>query len=491
MTIQSEPTTTFFAPTSWQGKYFSAGWKNGEPTDVIEPATGAIIGSYGSAGASDLDAVVAKAVQAQKVWAAMVYPEKAAIFRRIGDLLGEHSDVLVDWLMREGGSGQGKAQFEAGLVRDEYYNAASMVAAPYGQLLRSGRPRFSFSRRVPAGVVGVIAPFNFPQILASRSVAPALAAGNAVILKPDPRTAVSGALFLAAILEEAGLPEGLFHALPGNAELGAALVAHRDVRIISFTGSTGAGRKVGAAAAEHLKRVHLELGGNNAMIVLPDADVARAASAGAWGSFLHQGQICMTTGRHLVHSSIYDEYVELLTQKALNIPVGNPLDGLPLGPIIDARQRDSIHGLVTASVNAGARLTAGGTYDGLFYQPTVLADSSPDHPGFADEIFGPVAPVLRFDTVDEAIEIVRRSEYGLKLGILTNDFLAGLAIADQIPVGGVHINDQTVDDEVTIPFGGMGSSGTGARFGGVEGNLEAFSETQWITAEREIPLYPF
>lgn len=482
---------TFFEATSWTDKYYSDGWTAGTPTQVIEPATGRMIASYGAAQPQDLDRAVARAVEAQRIWAMTPYQDKAAIFRRAGDLIMEHSDVLVDWLVREAGSGMGKAQFEVGLVAAEYYNAASIVAAPYGELLRSVKPRFSFSRRVPAGVVGVIAPFNFPQILASRSVAPALAAGNAVILKPDPRTSVSGALFLAAVLEEAGFPVGLFHALPGGAELGAALVAHRDVRIISFTGSTGAGRKVGAAAAEHLKRVHLELGGNNAMIVLPDADVERAASAGAWGSFLHQGQICMTTGRHIVHSSIYDQYVELLTEKAKAIPVGDPSGGAPLGPIIDEHQRDNVHRLVSASVAAGARLAAGGTYDGLFYQPTVLAESSPDHPGFADEIFGPVAPVMKFETLDEAVSIVRRSEYGLSLGILTNDFLLGLEVADKVPVGAVHINDQTVDDEVMIPFGGMGASGTGARFGGIEANLDAFTETQWITAEREIPRYPF
>jgi benzaldehyde dehydrogenase (NAD) len=482
---------SFFDPAVWTDAYYSAGWRPGTPTRVNEPATGNTIGSYGSVDASVLDEVVTRSADAQREWAALPYPEKAAIFRRAGDLVAQHAGVLVDWLKRESGSGEGKAQFEASLVKDEFYNAASMVAAPYGELLRSSKPRFSFSRRVPAGVVAVIAPFNFPTILASRSVAPALAAGNAVILKPDPRTTVSGALFLAAILEEAGVPAGLFSVLPGGADVGAGLVAHPGVRIISFTGSTGAGRKVGASAAEHLKRVHLELGGNNALLVLPDADVTRAASAGAWGSFLHQGQICMTTGRHLVHASIYDEYVDVLSEKAKRIPVGNPTDGLPLGPIIDERQRDNVHRLVTGSIEAGARLTAGGEYDGLFYQPTVLADSAPDHPGFADEIFGPVAPVLKFETIEEAISIIRRSEYGLKLGILTNDFLAGLEIADQIPVGAVHINDQTVDDEVTIPFGGVGASGTGARFGGIEANLEAFTETQWVTAEREIPLYPF
>lgn len=483
----------FFDSQEWTGKLYLGGWTDGGggTADVREPATGGTLGAYGVATAADVGTASERASSAQPAWAALPFEEKAAIFRRAGALMEKHAATAIGWLVREAGSGEGKAGFEAHLVAAEFYSAAAMVEAPYGQLLRSGKPRLSFARRLPVGTVGVISPFNFPMILSSRSVAPALAAGNAVILKPDPRTAVSGGLFLAEILREAGLPEGLFHVLPGGADVGAALVEAPNVRVISFTGSTAAGRKVGEAAARHLKRAHLELGGNNALIVLDDVDLAHAVSAGAWGSFLHQGQICMTTGRHLVHASIYDEYVERLAAAADGLPVGDPTTGAPLGPIISEGQRDNVHRLVTASLDAGARLAAGGTYDGLFYRPTVLADSAPDHPGFADEIFGPVAPVLSFDTVDEAVEIVRRSEYGLSLGILTRDVMKGLAIADRIPTGIVHINDQTVDDESVAPFGGVGSSGTGARFGGVEANLEAFTETQWVTMRGDIARYPF
>jgi len=484
----------FFEPSRWDGRIYSGGWTSGGAgtAPVVEPATGDTIGSYGVATVEDLKAAVASAQRAQRAWAATSYEEKAAVFRRAAALIEEHADVLADWLVREAGSGRGKAAFEAHLVASEYHTAAATVEAPYGQLLRTGKPRLSFARRMPVGVVGVISPFNFPQILSSRSVAPALAAGNGVVLKPDPRTAVSGGLFLAAVLEAAGLPEGLFHVLPGGAEVGAALVEEPAVRVVSFTGSTAAGRAVGEAGARNLKRVHLELGGNNALIVLDDVDLEAAVSAGAWGSFLHQGQICMTTGRHIVHERIYDEYVERLAATADRLPVGNPATtDAPLGPVINAPQRDKIHALVTGTVDAGARLAAGGTYEQLFYRPTVLADCAPDHPGFAEEIFGPVAPVTRFSSVDEAVEIATRSEYGLSLGILTRDAMKGLAIADRIPSGIVHINDQTVDDESVAPFGGVGFSGTGARFGGVEANLEAFTETQWVTMQGEIARYPF
>ena len=340
-------------------------------------------------------------------------------------------------------------------------------------------------------MVGVIAPFNFPQILAIRSVAPALALGNAVVLKPDPRTAVSGGVALARVFEEAGLPAGLLHVLPGGVETGEAVVTDPLIRLISFTGSTAAGRRVGEMAARQLKRVHLELGGNSALIVLDDVDLDRAVSAGAWGSFLHQGQICMTTGRHLVHEAIYDDYVARLADKAGHLPVGDPAtEQVALGPIIDERQRDKVHSLVSDTVAAGARLAAGGSYDRLFYRPTVLADVSPQMPAYAGEVFGPVAPVIRFATAEDAAKLAADSEYGLSLGILTRDVMRGLDLARQIPTGIVHINEQTVDDEPNIPFGGLGASGTGARFGGTS-NLEAFTDTRWVTIRGDIAPYPF
>ncbi|WP_308466918.1 benzaldehyde dehydrogenase [Rathayibacter soli] len=485
---------TFFEPSEWDGRLYSSGWtaSKGGSRDIVEPATESSIGRFGVANTEDVSTAVAVASEAQKSWAATSYEERAAVLRRAGDLMETHNDVLSDWLIREAGSPKGKAAFETHMVSGLFYAASALALTPYGQLLRSAKPRLSLARRLPVGVVGVISPFNFPQILSMRSVAPALALGNAVILKPDPRTAVSGGLVFAAILEEAGLPSGLFHVLPGAIEPATALIEHPVVRVISFTGSTKAGRAIGELGARHLKRVHLELGGNNAMLVLDDVDVPQAVSAGAWGSFLHQGQVCMTTGRHLVHESIYDEYVERLSATASGLPVGNgATTDAALGPVIDAGQRDRIHSLVTGSVAAGARLTAGGTYEGLFYRPTVLADSAPDQPAFEQEVFGPVAPVMKFSSLDEAVDIVNQSEYGLSLAILTKDALRGLALSDRMHSGIVHINDQTVDDEPVIPFGGVGASGTGSRFGGADANIEAFTDTQWVTMQTDIERYPF
>ncbi|WP_067967028.1 benzaldehyde dehydrogenase [Nocardiopsis trehalosi] len=478
----------------WTGKVFTGTWTpaRGGDAPVTAPATGEEIGRIGSASADDVTDSAARAATAQRAWAAASFEERAAVLRRAGALFEEHAEEVAGWLVREAGSARGKAGFEAHLAVTEAYECAALASQPTGEVLRSAKPRLSLARRVPVGVVGVIAPFNFPLILGMRSVAPALALGNAVVLKPDPRTAVSGGAVIAEVFRRAGLPEGVLHVLPGGADAGERLVADPHVRVVSFTGSTAAGRRVGEAAGRHLKRAHLELGGNSPLIVLDDADLDRAASVGAWGSFLHQGQICMTTGRHLVHESVADAYVEKLAAKAEALPVGDPeRDEVALGPIIDAGQRDKIHALVTASVDAGAKLRAGGTFDGLFYRPTVLDGVTPATPAFSDEVFGPVAPVIRFSTLDEAAEIAAASDYGLSLGILTGNPMRGMELADRIPSGIVHINDQTVDDESVAPFGGVGASGTGSRFGGTRANLEAFTETQWVTMQSEIERYPF
>ncbi|PPK91986.1 benzaldehyde dehydrogenase (NAD) [Kineococcus xinjiangensis] len=480
-------------PTTWTGALFTGEWAPAAQTaEAVEPATGRVLGRIGVAGADDVAAAAERAAQAQREWAAAPHTRRADVLRRAGRLWEEHAAEVEDWLVREAGSVRPKAGVETHVAAQECYEASALPSRAYGSLLPSELRRLSLSRRVPAGVVGVISPFNFPLILSIRSVAPALALGNAVVLKPDLRTAVCGGMALARVFEEAGLPPGVLQVLPGGTEAGQALVEHPAVRIISFTGSTAAGRRVGEAAGRLLKRAHLELGGNNALVVLEDADLERAVSAAAWGSYLHQGQICMTTGRHLVHESVLPEYVERLAEKARALPVGDPAAAeVALGPLIDASQRDRVHALVTASVDAGARLVAGGEYEDLLYRPTVLADVTESTPAFREEVFGPVAPVIGFRTLDEAARIAAAGEYGLSLGILTSDPLRALDLADRIPTGLVHINDQTVSDEANVPFGGMAASGTGARFGGPEANVEAFTETQWVTLRSEIPRYPF
>jgi benzaldehyde dehydrogenase (NAD) len=481
-------------PQLWKSNIFIGGeWApgSGGVIDIVEPATGNALGEIGMASAADVAKAAETAATAQREWAALPHPERAGVLRRAGQLFAEHAEEISGWNVREVGAIPPMAGFAVHVAEQECYEAAALPSRSYGELLPSEQPRLSMARRIPAGVVGVISPFNVPLILSIRSVAPALALGNAVLLKPDPRTTVTGGVSIARVFEEAGLPAGVLQVLPGAVEVGEALVTHPLVRVISFTGSTAAGRRVGELAGKHLKRVHLELGGNSAMVVLDDADVEEAVTLAAFGTFFHQGQICMTTGRHIVHDKVYGQFVEQLADKAAHLPVGDPAAGeVALGPLIDAGQRDKIHEIVTSSVKAGARVAAGGSYDQLFYQATVLADVPADSRAFSEEIFGPVAPVARFTSLDEAVHLAG-GEYGLSLGIITKDVMKGLELADRIPTGIVHINDQTVSDEANSPFGGVGASGTGSRFGGATANIEAFTETQWVTMRSQPPTYPF
>ncbi|MER6443006.1 MULTISPECIES: aldehyde dehydrogenase family protein [unclassified Streptomyces] len=477
---------TLLDPRTWQSRTLAGG-----EHAVTEPATGETLATVTLAAPEDVTTAAREAHAARSAWSGAPHLVRAAVLRRAGDLFTAHADELREWIVRESGSVPGKADFELHVAAQECYEAAALASRPTGQILPSEAPRLSYTRRVPVGVVGVIAPFNAPLILSIRSVAPALALGNAVVLKPDPRTAVCGGLALAAVLAEAGLPEGLLHIMPGGAGTGRALVADPLVPVISFTGSTAAGRAVGEAAGRLLKRAHLELGGNSALVVLEDADLDAVVSTAAWGSFFHQGQICMTTGRHLVHASLYEEYVERLAAKADSLAVGDPYrEQVHLGPVIDGAQLTKIQGLVEASTARGAKLAAGGTHEGLFYRPTVLAGVDDTTPAYAEEVFGPVAPVRAFADTDEAVALASAGPYGLSLGIVTRDTARGLDLAERIPTGIAHINDQTVNDEAVAPFGGTGASGTGARFGG-ESNLEAFTELRWTTVRGDVAPYPF
>ena len=257
-----------FLGTDWHEKIFTGTWTagSGETYDVIEPATGETLGRLGAASADDVNAAATRAAAAQRQWARTTPADRAAVLRRAGALWAEHADELSSWIVREAGSIPAKAALEIASAEAICFESAALPSHPKGQVLTSNEPRWSFARRVPAGVVSVIAPFNFPLILGMRSVAPALALGNAVLLKPDPRTAVCAGVSIAKVFAEAGLPEGLLQVLPGGLDAGEAVVAAPEVSVISFTGSTGAGRKVGEAAGRLLKRCHLELGGNNALV---------------------------------------------------------------------------------------------------------------------------------------------------------------------------------------------------------------------------------
>jgi len=478
----------------WQGKVYSSGWSTsrGGVLESTEPATGEVLATVGLADAGDIAAAATAAKQAQPEWAAQPGPLRAALIRRVARLLEDNRAEFERWLVREGGAIPGKAAFEVELVLGELWEAAALPTQPWGHLLPvSEAGRQSIAKRVPLGVVGVIGPWNFPLILSTRAVAPALALGNAVILKPDAQTAVSGGILLARLFELAGLPGGVVHVLPGGAEPGAALAGNPDVAMISFTGSTAVGRLVGEAAGRTLKRVSLELGGNNALIVLDDADIDVASSAGAWGAFLHQGQVCMTAGRHIVLEAVAGEYLDRLAKRAENLPVGNPhTEQVALGPLISERQLANVDRIVTETVAAGASVRAGGTHDQLYYRPTVLADVTPAMPAFREEIFGPVAPVVVVKDVDEAIRTANATEYGLVAAVQTGSMERGLEIAERLNTGIVHVNDQTLNNDAYAPFGGTGASGNGSRFGS-QSSWDEFTQWQWVTARPQAHGFPF
>lgn len=491
--MSTPASTAEFLPNAlWHQRLFTGTWQAGNAASsaVVEPATGHALGEIANADAAQIASSAQQAAAAQRGWYQLPYDERAALFRQAAQLAERNFDSIVGWLVRESGSTQAKAAFETSITIKALHESAALPSRSQGEVLPSSAGRLSLARRRPLGVIGVISPFNFPLYLAMRAVAPALATGNAVVLKPDPRTAVCGGLVIARLFELAGLPKGVLHVLPGGADAGAALTCDRNVAMIQFTGSTGAGRKVGEAAGKHLKKVSLELGGKNSLIVLDDADLDLALANATWGVYLHQGQICMSTGRLLVQRGIYDRFLEKLVAKAGSLTVGDPASGeVHLGPLINAAQRDHAAKVVKAAVDAGASLDAGGTYEGLFFKPTVLSGVTRDNPAFHEEIFGPVAVVIPFDTDAQAIELANDTDYGLSAAVLSQNVGRALKLGEQLRVGLLHINDQTVNDEVINPFGGVGASGNGTSIGG-PANWEEFTQWQWLTVKGDAPAYP-
>ncbi len=480
-------------PVVWEKRYFDGAWK---PAPVVlpvrEPATGGELGIAGAGTAELAVELTEQAAAAQPKWAATSMEERARVMREAARLIEAHAKEITDWIVRETGGVAPKAGYEVAIAVGELHHSAALLTLPIGQILPSADPeRMSLARRVPVGVVAVITPWNVPLVLAMRSVAPALALGNAVVLKPDPQTPVTGGYLLARIFEIAGLPAGVFSVLPGGADVGEALITAPAVRLVTFTGSSAVGRRVGELAGRGLKKVSLELGGNSPMIVLDDCDLDAASSAGAWGSFLHQGQVCMATSRHIVHRKVVDAYTAKLAARAAALPVGDPFrEHVAIGPMINQKQLDRVDGIVTDSVAAGAILVTGGTHHALFYAPTVLGNVGTGTRAFQEEIFGPVAPITIADDDDHAIALANMTGYGLAAAVQTGNVDRGLRIARKIHRGMVHINDQTIADHPGIPMGGMGKSGNGARFGSTT-NLDEFTEWQWITSSATPARYPF
>jgi acyl-CoA reductase-like NAD-dependent aldehyde dehydrogenase len=348
--------------------------------------------------------------------------------------------------------------------------------------------------RKPVGVVGAFAPWNAALILSARSIAAPLALGNTVVLKPSEWSPFTGGLLWGEIFAEAGLPAGVLNIVthaPGAAgPIGTVLIEHPAVRRLNFTGSSQVGRMIAEAAGAQLKRVVVELGGHNPLIVLGDADLEYAVNASAFGAYLHQGQICMSTRRIYVERSIADEFIGKLAEKTKDLKVGDPKEhDTVIGPLINEQALATVKGRVEQAVSAGAKVLAGGEAVGPCFQATLLTDVPDDSEFAKHETFGPVAAVEIVDSAEEAVEKANQTSYGLSAGIITSDRDRGFSLAQLIDSGIVHVNDQTVADEPQMPFGGVKDSGFG-RFGG-QAAVDEFTELRWVSIRNGSHPFPF
>ncbi|WP_121741977.1 aldehyde dehydrogenase family protein [Natronorubrum halophilum] len=481
--------------SGWNSLYLAGEWT--DPGDrgtiaVENPYTREKIATVPAGTEADVDRAYEAAAEAQRSWADQPPQRRAGVVTAALEFVRSHREEITDLLALESGSTQVKGEAELQTARGMMQQAASYPFRMKGQHAESVIPgKEHIVERNPAGVVGVISPWNFPLHLSMRAVAPAIAAGNAVVLKPASNTPITGGLLLARIFEEAGVPEGVLSVVPGQgSEIGDAIAGHEIPRVLAFTGSTEIGQRVATQAAENCALPALELGGNNVHVVTENADVGRAVDGGVFGSFLHQGQACISINRHLVHEDVYDDYVGMLTDRAANLPTGDPTDGdTIIGPIIDETQRDQILAYVDETVDEGATLETGGDHDGLVVEPTVLSDADNDMAAACNEHFGPVAPVIPYSSDGEAIELANDTIHGLSGSVHSEDLEQARTIADGIETGMIHINDQPINDEPHVPFGGMKQSGLG-RYNG-ESILDELTTTKWISVQRESREYPF
>ena len=459
--------------------------------DDINPATGKVYARVHHASEADVERAIAAAHGARVAWGNSLANQREIILLKAADILEQRIPEIADVLMDEAGSVFGKAMFESSFVVNLLRSAAGECRRITGETMPSDSPGvFSMSVRRPLGVIAGIAPFNFPFLLAMKKVALALAAGNTFILKPSPYTPVTG-LKIAEIFEAAGLPKGVLNVLPVELSvLGNRLMADPRIRMVTFTGSTGVGRQLAAEAGKYMKRITLELGGKSPLIVLKDADLDYAVKAAAFGMFLHQGQICMANSRLIVETPVFDAFCEKLVAKVATYQVGDPHDPhTVIGPLIDTRQCAVIDRHIKDAVAKGAKLLMGGTGEGAFYQPTVLAGVTPDMDVFREETFGPAMSVIRAADSEEALALANDSSFGLSAALITNDLQKAMDIALRLESGMVHVNDCTLLDEPHVPFGGVKDSGFG-REGG-KYSMDEMTEVKWITIQMGQRQFPF
>lgn len=464
---------------------------SGRTTQSTNPYSGEVLSEIVPADASDVGVACETAREVQRDWAGRPPRERAEVMHRAADILAARREEVIGWLVRESGGTLAKGEVEWGLVLSGLREAASLAHRVSGRIMLSDVPgKESRVYRKPVGVAAVISPWNFPLQLSNRSVAPALAVGNAVVLKPAGETPVCGGLLLARVLQEAGLPEGLLSVLVGaGSDIGDAIVEHPIPRVVSFTGSTAVG--AGIARKAGLKKLALELGGNGPLVVLSDADLDLAVSAAVFGSFFHQGQICMIANRLILEEPIHDEFLERFLTRVQELTLGDPADpNTDIGPVINRHQLESILEKVARARQEGARQLLGGEPSGptgLLLPPHVLLGENSVATA-REEVFGPVITILRASHEDDALRLANDTEYGLSSAVFTRDPERGVRFALRVEAGMTHVNDAPINDDSNTAFGGEKASGIG-RFGG-DWALEEFTTHHWISIQREPREYP-
>jgi acyl-CoA reductase-like NAD-dependent aldehyde dehydrogenase len=468
---------------------------SGRTYEKRDPWTGGVFARVAAGDADDALAAVTAAADAFPAWSESLPIERQTILLRAADLLDRRRDEVRAQLAAETGCGVHFAGVQLDFCVNLLRQAAALAYAPAGQIIPSDLAGTrSLAMRRPVGVVAAIAPWNASLVLAGRAVVAPIATGNTVVLKPSEEAPWTGGGLWAGLLADAGLPAGVLNVVthaPGEAgAVAEALIADPRVRRISFTGSTVTGRRLAEIAGRHLKRAVLQLGGHNPLLVLGDAPLGRAVDAAVYGAFVHSGQTCMCARRIIVDECLYDDFAVRFVERAAALPVGDPADpATVVGPVINEWALSLLERRVREAVDLGARLLTGGVPDGRCFPPTVLAEVPPASELAFDETFGPVVLLERASGAEDALRRANATGFGLTAGIITGDPYRGLDLARRLRAGIVHVNDQPVNDEPQMPFGGVKDSGAG-RFG-IGFAAEEFTEVQWVTARQEPRPYPF
>jgi len=461
-------------------------WQDGTGSSLmknINPYTEELIYSYQSASKKDVDIAYTAAKKAQKTWAKTLPEERRNYFRKLAVIAREMKEEMFQLLAEEGGGTKAKFDFEYTETLKTIDDAMAYPTMMDGCITPSNTPgKDNYIFKEPKGVICVITAFNFPILLDVRSIVPAIACGNTVVLKPSTET--PGASFLVAeMFEKAGFPSGVLNVIAGSgSEIGDYIVSHPIPSLISFTGSTEVGQHIGKIAGELLKDVSLELGGNQVMIVLDDADVDQAAKAAVSGAYAHQGQVCIAINRVLATPKVYDQFIEKFVQYTKELPIGNPLqEEVVIGPLINNTQVKKLEGYIQKTINEGARVVLEGKTDKNIVSPWILADVTNDMCSAKCEMFGPICSIIPVNNEEKAIKIANDTEYGLSNSIFTKDLYKGMQLAKQLESGMVHINDHSVVLEPHVMFGGEKFSGIG-RFGG-QWVVDKFTTEQWVSVQ--------